>query len=61
MIEDEIESIKNDWATGAFTAESVEGTVQLNNEAIGRIHGLFFALEYLVEDFMAEEEDEDEG
>jgi hypothetical protein len=31
------EDIKENWANGAYTAESMEGTAQLNAEAVGAI------------------------
>lgn len=53
-IEGEIEELKNQWAIGQFTTESVDETSQLNSEALGRIRGLFYALDFLTKD----EEDE---
>lgn len=55
-IEEEVEEIKNEWAIGVFSVEGVDATSQLNAEALGRIRGLFFALELLTRD----EEEEDE-
>jgi len=31
------EEIKNEWALGALTADTLDKTIQLNSEAIGKI------------------------
>lgn len=54
-LKDEIENIKNDWVSGSFSDESIEKAGQLNVEAMGRVRGLLFAL-----DFLTVEEEEDE-
>lgn len=53
-LEKEIEDIKNGWAVGEFSDESIEKGGQLNAEAIGTIRGLLIAIELLTK----EEEDE---
>jgi len=57
LLEDEIEGIKNQWAVGEFSHESIEKAVQLNAEANGRLLGLFYALD-LLDDLHTDEEDE---
>ncbi|MDH5426191.1 MAG: hypothetical protein OEY29_14475 [Gammaproteobacteria bacterium] len=54
-LEEEVEEIKNQWATGVFTSESIEETNSLNAEALGRIRGLFYAHDLLTKDEEVEE------
>lgn len=56
-LEEEIEELKNDWAVGSFSDESIEKSGQLNAQAIGTLQGLFIALDLLTKD----EEEEMEG
>ena len=58
LLEEEIEEIKNEWAVGGFSHESVEKTAQLSAEGIGRIIGLFYALDLLDREDFADEEEE---
>ena len=44
-IENRVEGIKDDWANGHFTVESVEGTKQLNAKALGNVEILLALLE----------------
>ena len=57
-LRNEIEDLKNRWAIGGFTDDTVDRTAQINAESIGIVKGLFIALDVLTED---EEEDENEG
>jgi len=60
-LEEEIEEIKNEWACGDFSRQSAEETAQKSAEAIGRIVGLSFALDFLVQtESTVEEVEEDE-
>jgi hypothetical protein len=48
------ELLKEEWANGTFTSEDVQGTIQLNSVALGKVHLLedLFDLNYewLIED-----------
>jgi len=44
-----IEEVKDMWASGQFTGESSDSTVQLNAKAIGTVHFAETLLEELVE------------
>ena len=64
-IEDEIEHIKNQWAAGEYVVEdNIDESNRLNNDARGRLLGLFYAHSLLTEldedDFLTEDEEEDE-
>lgn len=49
-----IEVSKEEWVNGHFTAESGDGTLQLNAEAIGRADALRRLLEVDYEDVVEE-------
>lgn len=49
-LEEEVEELKNQWAMGQFTSESIEEGSTLNSEALGRIRGLFYAHDLLTKD-----------
>ena len=34
---EEMEDIKDNWASGMYTGQNIEETIQLNSEAIGRV------------------------
>lgn len=46
-LKDIITTLKDEWASGAFTAESAEGTVQRNAKAIGQVEALESTLEFI--------------
>jgi uncharacterized protein YukE len=50
--------IKEDWAAGQFTVESIEGTNQLNSRALGAIQALESMIER-IEHYADNLEDED--
>lgn len=46
-IKDVITTLKDEWSSGAFTAESAEGTVQRNAQALGQVQALENTLDYI--------------
>lgn len=58
-LEQEIEDIKNQWASGGMSYETTDETAQKSAEGIGMIMGLTYAIEFLTKvDHEEEEEDE---
>lgn len=53
-----IDELKDDWASGAFTGENNEQTIQLNSEALGKVQQLYDLL--LTLDEMCTDEQTDE-
>lgn len=52
-----VEDIKTQWANGHFTAESVEGTKQLNANALGKVDILLDLMETSYEGIVEEAAD----
>lgn len=54
VIKEQIENLKEMWASGAFSGNTLEHSMIMNTEAVGIVKGLNFALiileENLVED-----------
>lgn len=46
-LETRIQDIKDQWLSGAFTQESIDGTAQKNAEAIGWANGLGEAIDFI--------------
>ena len=60
---EKIEDLKDNWANGDYTGDSVEETVQKNSEAIGKAQAyadVILTLEEMTEDEQSSEDDEDQ-
>lgn len=54
QLNEDLESIKEKWLRGAYTHETVEGTAQLNAEALGKAQAISDIL-YFIEEQIQEE------
>ena len=52
------DSIKEGWANGEYTTESIDGTVQLNSKNIGKAEAIQEMIEYIEGDEEIEEQNE---
>lgn len=55
-LETRIQDIKDQWAEGNFTRDTVDGTSQKNAEAIGFISGIVDAIDFIKEGVILEDD-----
>jgi len=58
-LEQEVEDIKNDWASGGMSYPTTDETAQKSAEGIGRVLGLMYAIEYLTKTDNDEQKEEE--
>lgn len=58
MLEDSVQDLKDSWASGDFTGEDTEATIQLNSEALGKVQQIAEILLTLEEKQKDEEPEE---
>lgn len=59
VLEQKLDELKDDWASGVFTGDNTEETTQLNSEALGKAQQIADII-ITLEELSTDEEDDEE-